>query len=125
MKPKGLLGSVPVATSVFESLYIDFIRPLPTSRHKRNKFCLVCIDQLSSWVELFPMTAATAKKVAESLEDQVFCRFGAPKNIISDNGSHFINKTMRKLCKDWNVRHVQISAYHPCPNWAEKTNSDL
>jgi hypothetical protein len=114
-----------VATAVFETLFIDFIGPLPTSSLRGNKFCLVVIDQLSSWVELFPMTVATAKKVAEKLENEVFCRFGSPKNIISDNGSHFVNKVLKNLCKEWSVKHKLISAYHPCPNRAERTNADL
>jgi hypothetical protein len=54
---------------------VDFIGPLPKSSQKRNKCCLVVIDQLSNWVELFPMMAATAKKVAEKLKNEVFCRF--------------------------------------------------
>jgi transposase InsO family protein len=125
MKKKGLLRNVPVATAVFETLFIDFIGPLPTSQLRRNKFCLVVIDQLSSWVELFPMTAATARKVADKLENEVFCRFGSPKNIVSDNGSHFVNKIVKKLCEEWSIKHKLISAYHPCPNRAERTNADL
>jgi hypothetical protein len=69
--------------------------------------------------------ASTAKKVAEKLEIEVFCRFGSPKNIVSDNRSHFVNNTLRRLCKEWSIRHVLISAYHPCPNRAERTNADL
>jgi hypothetical protein len=125
LKPKGLLGAVPQANSVFETIFIDFIGPLPTSRLKRNKFCLVVVDQLSSWVELFPMRVAKAPKVAEVLEDEVFCRFGSPKVIVSDNGTHFVNKVMKKLCSEWSIRHVLLSAYHPCPNRSERTNSDL
>jgi hypothetical protein len=124
-KPKGLMGDAPQATSVFETLFIDFIGPLPVSRYYRNKFCLVVIDQLSRWVELFPMSSQTAKKVVQVLEDQVFCRFGSPKNILSDNAQNFVGKLMKKLCKEWDIRHIQISAYHPCPNRAERVNADL
>jgi len=125
LKPKGLLGSIPVSEAVFETIFIDFIGPLPTSQFKRNKHCLVFIDQLSNWVELFPMSTAVARKVPEVLEDQIFCRFGAPKVIISDNGSHFCNNIMKKLCKQWSVRHAKVYSYHPSPNRAERTNQDL
>ncbi|CAL8109893.1 unnamed protein product, partial [Orchesella dallaii] len=51
LKRKGLLGEIPIAESVFETLYLDFIGRLPTSKHRRNKYILVCVDQLSGWVE--------------------------------------------------------------------------
>ncbi|OXA46889.1 Transposon Tf2-6 polyprotein [Folsomia candida] len=125
MKPRGLLGNVPIANAVFETIFIDFIGPYPRSFRRRNTYCLVVVDQLSNWVELFPMTKATGEKVAMCLEDQIFCRYGAPKCIISDNGSNFINKKMKKLCKEWSIRHATISAYHPIPNRSERTNQDL
>jgi hypothetical protein len=124
-KPRGLLGDVPLANKVFQTIFIDFVGPYPVSYRRRNRFCLVVIDQLSSWVELFPMTQAKGTKVAEVLEDQIFCRYGYVSCIITDNGSHFINKAMKKLCNEWSVRHTTISAYHPIPNRAERTNQDL
>jgi hypothetical protein len=119
------MGQTPEVNAIFESIYIDFIGPYPASRHKRNKYCLVVVDQLSNWVEIFPMTTETSKKVCDVLENEIFCRFGAPSTVITDNGSHFINKNMKKLCKEWSVRHAQLSAYHPNPNRAERTNQDL
>lgn len=71
------------------------------------------------------MTRATGVKVADTLENEIFCRYGSPKCMVSDNGSHFINKTVKKLCRNWSVRHATISAYHPIPNRAERTNQDL
>jgi transposase InsO family protein len=68
---------------------------------------------------------ATAKEVAEKLENEVFYRLGSPKNIASDNRSHFVNNTFRRLCKEWSIQHVLLSAHHPCPNRAEITDADL
>jgi hypothetical protein len=124
--PAGLLGTTSPPTAIFETLHIDFIGPLPPSAGgRRNKFVLVVLDELSKWPEFFPMRSSTAKNVAEKLEDQVFCRFGAPKNIISDNGSQFISKVMKKLCKEWNIKHRLISTYHPQSNASERTNQTL
>jgi hypothetical protein len=124
--PAGLLGTVTPPTAIFETIHIDFIGPLPPSAGgRRNRFVLVVLDELSKWPEFFPMRTATAKRVAECLEDQVFCRFGAPKNIISDNGSQFISKIVKRLCKEWNVAHRLISTYHPQANSSERTNRTL
>lgn len=63
MKPKGLLGKVPEANVVFENIFIDFKGPYPLSRGRRNKYCLVLVNQLSNWVKLFPMTTESSKNV--------------------------------------------------------------
>ena len=95
--PSGLLGTVNPPTAVFQTIHIDFIGPLPTSSGgRKNKYVLVVLDELSKWPEFFPMPSATAKKVADCLEDQIFCRFGPPLKIISDNASQFISNTMKK-----------------------------
>ena len=43
-------------------------------------------------------------------------RFGAPITIISDEGSHFVNKLFAKLTSRYEVRHVMGLAYHPQSN---------
>ena len=40
-------------------------------------------------------------------------RFGAPKTINSDEGSHFANKVFEKLMSINGIRHVMGLAYHP------------
>jgi transposase InsO family protein len=123
--PAGLLQSVEPPTAVFETIDVDFMGPFPASSKNQNRFLFVVIDELSKWVELIPMRAATAKKVAENLENQVFCRFGIPKNVLSDNGSQFTSKIMKKLCQQWRVTHKLISPYHPQANQSERTNKNL
>ena len=43
-------------------------------------------------------------------------RFGAPKTIISDGGSHFANKVFEKLMNRYGIKHMMILAYHPQKN---------
>jgi len=59
------------------------------------------------------------------MEDQVFCRFGAPRTIVTDHESQFISKILKKLCKEWGVTHQFISPYHPQANHSERTNTTL
>ena len=44
------------------------------------------------------------------------CRFGAPRTIISDEGSHFANKLFAKLIRRYGVKHIMSLAYHPQSN---------
>ena len=43
-------------------------------------------------------------------------RFGAPRTIISDEGSHFANKVVAKLMSIYGIRHGMGLAYHPQSN---------
>ena len=43
-------------------------------------------------------------------------KYGAPRTIISDEGSHFENKLFVKLLSRYGVRHVMGLAYHPQSN---------
>jgi len=66
------MGTVAPAKKVFEVIYADLIGPLPTSAGGRqNQFLLVVVDQLSKWVEMFPLREATSDKITNLLEDQV------------------------------------------------------
>ena len=53
-------------------------------------------------------------------------RFGAPKNIISDGGSHFENKVFEKLMSRYGIKHIMSLAYHPQTNGqAEISNREI
>jgi len=124
--PYGLLHLVHPPSHVFEVICVDFMGPFPTSgKGKLNKYLLVVIDELSKWVELIPMRSARASKVVDFLEDQVFCRFGTPKIIVSDNGSQFTSKILQKMCKEWKIDHRFLSPYHPQQNFTERANKSL
>ncbi|GJS98097.1 reverse transcriptase domain-containing protein [Tanacetum coccineum] len=78
---------------------IDFMGPFPSSRG--NKYILIAIDYLSKWVE--------AKAFLKSL----FARFGTPRAIISDRGTHFCNDQFAKVMSKYGVTHRLATAYHP------------
>ena len=53
------------------------------------------------------------KVVLMFLKENIFSRFGVPKKIISDRGSHFCNKPFKKLLAKYGVRHKVATPYHP------------
>ncbi|KAJ9553828.1 hypothetical protein OSB04_017873 [Centaurea solstitialis] len=54
------------------------------------------------------------------------CRYGCPKAIISDRGTHFSNYLLEKTLKRYGVHHRFSTAYHPQANGqAENTNQAL
>ena len=53
-------------------------------------------------------------------------RFGAPRTIISDEGSHFANKVFEKLIRKYGIKYVMGLAYHPRSNGqAEISNREI
>ena len=47
------------------------------------------------------------------MQRNILSRFGAPRTIISDEGSHFANKLFEKLMNRYGIRYVMGLAYHP------------
>ncbi|SAL96875.1 hypothetical protein [Absidia glauca] len=85
--------------------------------HNGNVYILVMIDICTRFVIIRPIPDKTAVTIANALID-VFCTFGFPKIIQSDNGSEFVNGTVGKLMATTRINHRVISAYHPRANGA-------
>ncbi|GKA47878.1 reverse transcriptase domain-containing protein [Tanacetum coccineum] len=67
---------------------IDFMGPFPSSNG--NKYIQVAIDYVSKWVEAQAFPASDARNIVNFLK-RLFARFGIPKALISDMGTHFCN----------------------------------
>ncbi|RDX73042.1 gag-pol, partial [Mucuna pruriens] len=65
------------------------------------------------WVEAIATKTNDAKVVVNFLKSNIFCRFGVPKALISDEGSHFYNRAMSSILHKYRVAHRIATAYHP------------
>ncbi|RDX97044.1 Retrovirus-related Pol polyprotein, partial [Mucuna pruriens] len=80
---------------VFDVWGIDFMGSFPVSN-----------GYVSRWVEAIATNTNDAKVVVDF-------RFGVPKVLISDQGSHFYNRVMSSLLHKYGVMHRIATAYHP------------
>nr|GFB18866.1 reverse transcriptase domain-containing protein [Tanacetum cinerariifolium] len=97
--------------------------PFPSSRG--NKYILVAVDYLSKWVEAKALPTNDARVVCKFLKS-LFARFGAPRAIISDRGTHFCNDQFKKVMRKYGVTHRLFTAYHPqTSGQVEVTNHGL
>ncbi|GJV76940.1 reverse transcriptase domain-containing protein [Tanacetum coccineum] len=102
---------------------IDFMGPFPSSRG--NKYILVAVDYLSKWVEAKALPTNDARVVVKFLKS-LFSRFGAPRAIISDRGTHFCNDKFDKVMSKYGVTHRLSTPYHPqMSGQVEVTNRGL
>ncbi|GJZ78008.1 reverse transcriptase domain-containing protein [Tanacetum coccineum] len=95
---------------IFDVWGIDFMGPFPSSRG--NKYILVAVDYLSKWVEAKALPTNDARVVVKFLKS-LFARFGTPRAIISDRGTHFCNDKFAKVMSKYGVTHRLATAYHP------------
>nr|GFA29198.1 reverse transcriptase domain-containing protein [Tanacetum cinerariifolium] len=108
---------------IFDVWGRDFMGPFPNS--KGNKYILVAVDYLSKWVEAKALPTNDARVVVKFLKS-VFFRFGTPKAIISDHGTHFCNDQFAKVMSKYGVTHHLSTAYHPqTSSQVEVTNRGL
>ena len=96
---------------LFDVWGIDFMGPFGTSYGM--KYILVAVDYVSKWVEAVALSNNEGKSVTAFLKENIFSRFGTPRAIISDGGSHFCNKLFKLLLEKYGVRHNVATPYHP------------
>ncbi|XP_070014425.1 uncharacterized protein [Nicotiana sylvestris] len=68
---------------------------------------------VSKWVEAVAFPTNDARVVVGFLKKNIFTRFGTPRAIISDGGTHFCNRAFEKLLAKYDVRHKVATPYHP------------
>ena len=73
-------------------------------------FILVIICCFTRWVSLYPMTDTTAKSCVEAMLKHIGT-FGTPSQILTDNGTQFVNEAVTELFKIIGVQHLTILAY--------------
>ena len=103
-----------LVVQLFDVWGIDFMGPFPSSFE--NLYILLAVDYVSKWVEAAACPKNDANTVIGFLQRNILSRFGAPRTINSDGGSHFANKVFDKLMGRYGIKHIMSLAYHPQTN---------
>ena len=77
---------------------IDLLGPFPLSK-RGNLYVLTVIDGYIHWSEFIPIPDATAKTIARVFFEQIICRHGCPKRLLSDRGSQFLSNLIKEVCR--------------------------
>ncbi|GJX66716.1 reverse transcriptase domain-containing protein [Tanacetum coccineum] len=97
-----------------------FMGPFPDSMG--NKYILVAVDYVSKWAEAQALPTNDARVVVKFLKG-LFARFGVPKALISDRGTHFCNSQHEKALLRYGVTHRISTPYHPQTNGQTKVTN--
>ncbi|KAL0400164.1 UNVERIFIED_CONTAM: hypothetical protein Sradi_2359700 [Sesamum radiatum] len=76
--------NVMLSPSPFSQWRMDIVGPFPLALAQR-KFLLVAIDYFTKWVEAKPLAHITEGEVMKFIWKNIICRFGLPREIISDS----------------------------------------
>ncbi|KAI5347513.1 hypothetical protein L3X38_015392 [Prunus dulcis] len=109
---------------IFDCWGIDFMGPFPPSFG--YLYILVAVDYVSKWIEAITCRKKDHKTVLKFLKENVLSRFGTPRAIISDGGSHFCNRPFKALRKKYGITHKISTPSHPQTNaQAELANREI
>ena len=106
--------SIILEVELFDLWGMDFMGPFPPSFS--NLYIFLAVDYVSKWVEAIPIRTNDISVVAKFLHSHIFTRFGTPRALITDGGTHFYNKMVDKVLKKYGVQHRTSLAYHPQEN---------
>ena len=67
----------------------------------------------TKWVEAIPTSSVDHNTSIKMLKEVIFPRFGVPRYLMTDGGSHFIHGAFCKMLAKYDVNHRIASPYHP------------
>ncbi|CAF1425819.1 unnamed protein product [Adineta ricciae] len=123
-QPLSMPMQLHMVTEPWHTIGVDIMGPFPITQ-RQKQYLLVVVDYFTRWVELFPLRTTTSNTIANVLVDQVFCRYGTPFFILSDNGPQFIAELFSEVLKSLRMGHKLTANYHPQTNMTERVNRTL
>jgi hypothetical protein len=103
---------------------LNFIGPVnPPVKGTKNRYIITTTDYTTKWVEARALKDNTAKSTTKFLFEEIITKFGCPLKFVSDQGSHFINDTIKVLTQEFMILHRKSTTYYTQANGqAESTN---
>ena len=97
---------------VMQTISLDYYGPLRTTS-RGNNYVLTCLDLLSKYLIAIPLKESTASETARALVEHVISKYGAPENLLTDQGSCFQSKVMEGLARIFKIKRYRSSSWHP------------
>ena len=109
----------------FELVGIDITGPFKTSDNQ--EVAIICaIDYFSKYAIIKAIPDQTAFTTAKFISEEIICKYGIPKKIITDQGSNFEAELTTEMCKLLKIDKLRTTPYHPeCNGEVERLNKTL
>eukprot|EP00253_Pinus_taeda_P027776 PITA_27776 len=111
VKAPGTLQPLPIPTSIWTEVSMDFITSLPKSGNK--SVIMVVVDKLSKYAHFCALPHPfTPTLVAQSFMDQIFKLHGMPTSIVSDRDPVFTSNFWQELFRIQGTQLKLNTSYH-------------
>jgi transposase InsO family protein len=80
------------------------------------RYIITTTKYLTRWVEATPVKDCSEETTSNFLFENVITRFGCPRILMSDHGTHFINNTIKAMTEEFEFYHQKSTPYHPQGN---------
>ena len=125
-KPPGALKPLKPPDGVWQLISMDFHGPLAPASQRGNRYIIAATDILSKFVVTKAVRDCTAQTAARFVKEELISKFGTPRCILTDNGTHFTATMMEELLKQIGTTHLYATPYHPETNGQiERYNSTM
>jgi transposase InsO family protein len=74
------------------------------------------VDRFSKLTRTVPLRTIVATEVATIFVHELYCVYGAPVILLTDNGTRFVSKFFQTVCRLLGVKQVFTTAYNPQTN---------
>ncbi|XP_023245067.1 uncharacterized protein LOC111642820 [Copidosoma floridanum] len=96
----------------FEKISMDFYGPISKPLANQYTHYLSIQYWLSKCIVLVSVKRATGKEMVRAITDRFIVYFGLPEHLLSDQGTHFINKSMAKFARLFRIDKMGSTAFH-------------
>ena len=80
------------------------------------RYIITAVEYVTKWAEAEPVDTCSSEIAAKFIYENIITQFGCPLTLISDQGTHFINRTIKTLTNQFQVDHRWSTTYHPQSN---------
>jgi transposase InsO family protein len=101
-----------VVIEPFNKWVLDFVGPINPMSHRR-RYILVCTYYVTKWVEAKALYSANEQYLVDFLFEDIFTRFGVPREIVTDQGTQFTSNLVKAIIEQYQIKHIKSSPYHP------------
>jgi hypothetical protein len=114
-----------IKTQPFEMIGIDFLGRFKLSE-SGNTYIIVATDYFTKWAIVKAIATATKEHAADFLIEEVICKHGAFKTLLSDRGVQFRSQLSQAIYDRLAIKHVTTTSFRPSTNGlCEKYNQTL
>ena len=101
----------------FQKWGLDFVGPFkPPTTRTGNKYIIVATDYCTKWVEAKVLRDNMAMSIEKFMYEYLWCRFGCPIELMSNQGGHFLNRLIRELTSHYAMVHKKSTPHYPQAN---------